>query len=213
MPLALPTPRPRPPRILRAVAALVAALAWLTPSAARAQYRAIETRDLRVVYFGPTQSFIAPYTAQCFERSLRFYRGLFPYQPSERVNVILDDAADYANAGVWVTPRNSMMVHLAPANFVYETGPSNERINFTMNHEIAHVVTLDQAVGSDRFFRGAFHGKVNENAQNPETMLYGYLTVPRRGAPRWWHEGAAVFFETWMSGGLGRAQGPWDEMV
>src|SRR5437867_4674535 len=159
MPLAFPPLRPRPPRILRAAAALVAALAWLAPSAARAQYRAIETQNLRVVYFGPTQSFIAPYTAQCFERSLRFYRGLFRYRPSERVNVILDDATDYANAGVWVTPRNSMMVHLAPTNFVYETGPSNERINFTMNHEIAHVVTLDQAAGSDRFFRAAFHGK------------------------------------------------------
>ncbi|HZC38336.1 MAG TPA: hypothetical protein VE221_06650, partial [Sphingomicrobium sp.] len=31
--------------------------------------------------------------------------------------------------------------------------------------------------------------------------------------PRWYLEGSAVFFETWMSGGLGRAQGGYDEMV
>ena len=32
-------------------------------------------------------------------------------------------------------------------------------------------------------------------------------------APRWYQEGSAVFFETWMSGGIGRAQGAYDEMV
>jgi hypothetical protein len=106
-----------------------------------------------------------------------------------------------------------MVVHIAPTNAVYETGPSNERINFTMNHELAHIVTLDQATGSDRFFRTLFLGKVRESAQHPETMVYDYLTVPRRAAPRWHREGAAVFFETWMAGGLGRAQGPYDEMV
>jgi hypothetical protein len=74
-------------------------------------------------------------------------------------------------------------------------------------------VALDQASAGDRFFRKLFHGKVKETAEHPETMLYGYLTVPRRAAPRWYHEGIAVFLETWMAGGLGRAQGPYDEMV
>src|SRR5207247_1237548 len=49
--------------------------------------------------------------------------------------------------------------------------------------------------------------------EHPESMLYEYLTIPRRSSPRWFHEGIAVFCETWMSGGYGRAQGPWDEMV
>ena len=50
-------------------------------------------------------------------------------------------------------------------------------------------------------------------AENPETILYLYLTAPRVSAPRWYHEGIATFIETWMAGGLGRAQGPYDEMV
>ena len=54
---------------------------------------------------------------------------------------------------------------------------------------------------------------MRESSEHPETILYGYLTMPRRAAPRWHREGTAVFFETWMSGGLGRAQGPYDEMV
>ena len=32
-------------------------------------------------------------------------------------------------------------------------------------------------------------------------------------SPRWYLEGSAVFMETWMAGGLGRAQGAYDEMV
>src|SRR4030095_850643 len=39
------------------------------------------------------------------------------------------------------------------------------------------------------------------------------LTTPRIAVPSWYQEGTAVFFETWMAGGIGRAQGSWDEMV
>lgn len=200
---------PSRPRLAILLAALLAAL----PAASRADLADLETRDLRLVYNAPALSFLAPYAARCFENSLQFHEKLFDYRPSQKVNVILDDFGDYGNAGVWVSPRNSMVVHIAPVNFVYETGPSNERINFTMNHEVVHVVALDQAAGSDRFFRAIFGGKVRETSRHPETMLYDYLTLPRRAAPRWYHEGIAVFLETWMAGGLGRAQGPYDEMV
>jgi len=194
--------------VLAAIAALV--IPYGRPAA---QLWTLETRDLRLVYNKATLSFLAPYASRCFENSLRFHETLFGYQPSERVNVILDDFSDFGNAGVWVNPRNSMMVHIAPVNFVYETGPSNERINFTMNHEVVHVVALDQAAGADRFFRSLFRGKVRETNEHPESIVYSFLCLPRRAAPRWYHEGIAVFLETWMAGGLGRAQGPYDEMV
>ena len=180
---------------------------------ARAQLQVIETRDLRLIYHGQTLGFLAPYTARCFENSLRFHERLFGYAPAQRINVILDDTSDYSNAGVWGAPRIGMSVHIAPSNSVYETGPANERINFTMNHEVVHVVALDMNTGSEHFFRMLFRGKVRETSEHPETVLYNYLTLPRRAAPRWYHEGAAVFLETWMSGGYGRAQGPYDEMV
>ena len=50
-------------------------------------------------------------------------------------------------------------------------------------------------------------------AAQPESILYFYLTTPRVATPRWYLEGSAVFFDTWMAGGIGRAQSPWDEMV
>lgn len=200
-------------RSLLAGALAGAALAACLARPAAAQFREIETRDLRLVYLGTPFEFIAPYTGRCFERSLRFYRDHLDYTPTERVNVYLEDTSDYGNAGVFGAPHSTMLVQVSPMNSVYETGPSNERMNFLMNHELAHVVTLDQAAGPDVFFRWLFHGKVRETNEHPESILYGYLTLPRRAAPRWHREGTAVFFETWMSGGLGRAQGPFDEMV
>lgn len=194
--------------------ALIVGLALLAHApAARAQIEVIETDDLRLSYPAPVLSFIAPYTARCFENSMQFHRKLWNWTPSEKVNVMLDDFTDYGNAGVWVNPRNSMVLHIAPTSFVYETGPSNERMSFTMNHEVVHVLALDGTGGADRFYRGFFHGKVRETSEHPETILYGHLVLPRRAAPRWYHEGIAVFMETWMAGGIGRAQGPYDEMV
>ena len=206
----VPLTRPSSATALPLLAALFLLIA---PSPARGEYRVLETEDLRLIYPSPVLSFIAPYTARCFENSMRFHRALWGWTPTEKVNVILDDFTDYGNAGVWAAPRNSMNVHIAPANSVYETGPSNERMNFTMNHEVVHVLALDGQTGIDAIARGVLRGRVRETSEHPETIVYGSLTLPRRGSPRWYHEGVAVFLETWMAGGLGRAQGPYDEMV
>jgi hypothetical protein len=65
----------------------------------------------------------------------------------------------------------------------------------------------------DAWWRNFLHGKVAPVQDHPESILYNFLATPRVNVPRWYLEGSAVFFETWMSGGLGRAQGGYDEMV
>ncbi len=82
-----------------------------------------------------------------------------------------------------------------------------------MNHESIHVVMGDQANSVDRRFRSLFFGKVAPTDEEPLSVLYSSLTSPRHYATRWFHEGIATFMETWMSGGLGRALGGYDEMV
>jgi hypothetical protein len=99
------------------------------------------------------------------------------------------------------------------AGFSFETLAANERMNTIMNHELVHVATMDQAARSDRMFRRLFGGKVMPIKEQPESILYFYLTAPRVAAPRWFHEGIAVFVDTWMAGGLGRVQSGYDEMV
>ena len=76
-----------------------------------------------------------------------------------------------------------------------------------------HLATFDRASPDDMRFRQLFGGKVTPTAEHPETLLYNYLTSPRNTAPRWYFEGSAVFMETWLGGGYGRAQGGYDEMM
>jgi hypothetical protein len=102
---------------------------------------------------------------------------------------------------------------MEPYEQVYETSPTNERLNWVMSHELLHVVASDQATGRDRFWRYVFFGKVMTTPQQPLSAVYSYLTSPRTYSPRWYHEGMAVFMETWMAGGYGRVLGGYDEMV
>ena len=107
-----------------------------------------------------------------------------------------------------------MTVEIAPLSFAFET-IAGQRAHELPDEPRAGPTwpPSTRPRGSDRFFRGLFRGKVAPIAEQPETILYFYLTAPRVAAPRWYHEGIAVFLETWMAGGLGRAQGAYDEMV
>lgn len=188
-------------------------LLMFTQSIYRAQFSTLETYDHRFIYYGLASSYLIKHVGSCSENALSYHSKLFGFKPAEKVTVLMHDLNDYGNAGASTTPRNFVMLAIAPANFVYETAPANERINTTMNHEYAHIITLDGAAGSDLFFRSLFFGKVTETSETPLTMMYSYLTAPRRASPRWYREGIAVYLETWMAGGLGRALGGYDEMM
>ena len=192
---------------------LLFALALPGPNAASAQLATFETPGLRLVYIDPTETFLVPHAARTFLNSLAFQRRLFEFEPSDDITLLLTDFSDTGNAGATVVPRNVLTVDIAPLNFAFETIAGNERMNIIMNHELVHVATMDQAAGSDRVFRRLFGGKVMPIREQPESILYFLLTTPRVAAPRWYHEGVAVFVDTWMAGGLGRAQSGYDEMV
>ena len=200
-----------PLRPYRIVAFLLVSLA--TVSTLHAQYYAIRTRNLDLVFYDMDHYYVVPHTARCFENSLNFHKKLFDYTPSEPVLVLLQDFSDYGYAGATSLPYNFMTVGMESFEYVYETSPTNERMNWVMSHELTHVVASDKAAGGDKFFRRLFSGKVMPTSENPLSMIYTYLTNPRRYAPRWFHEGIAVYMETWMSGGIGRTLGGYDEMV
>lgn len=188
-------------------------LLTLVPSPASAQLSYLETADLRLVYFDPTLTYLAPHAARCFENSMRFQSEIFGLEPSDKVTVLLSDFSDRGNAAASAVPRNMLQFQVAPMDFTFESFVAPERMYMLMNHELVHVTTTDMAAGSDRVFRRLFAGKVRPIPEHPETILYHYLTSPRTAAPRWFKEGTAVFHETWMAGGIGRAQGSYDEMV
>jgi len=192
---------------------LLACLCTFWPSAAPAQFQALETGTMRLVYTSPLQSYLVPQVTASFENALRFHRRLFDYAPRGRIDVLVHDLWHQGNAGARPVPENHVTIGIAPYGHDYESAPAPERMASSMNHELAHIVTTDKATASDRRFRALFFGKVAPNADVPLSMLYSYLTTPRWYAPRWYLEGIATYLETWMNGGLGRAIGPYDEMV
>ncbi len=200
-------------RRLTTVLFLVHSIISFAPSELFAQYYSVQTKNLNLVFYDQDHYYVVPHTGRCFENSLRFHSKLFGYTPSEPVLILLQDFSDYGYAGATSLPFNFMTVGMESFEYVYETSPTNERMNWVMSHELTHIVASDKAAASDRFFRSVFLGKVLPTSENPLSMLYTYLTNPRRYAPRWYHEGIAVFMETWMSGGIGRVLGGYDEMV
>jgi hypothetical protein len=172
----------------------------------------LETPDLRLIWFEPL-GYLAPHATRTFTNSAAWQRRMFGWTPSEPTTVLLKDQADFGHASATAMPRNRLFFDIAPLSHAFETYPASERLYSLMNHELVHVVQGDLANDDDRLWRRIFLGKVTPTPAQPESLLYSYLTVPRFNVPRWYLEGGAVFAETWMGGGLGRAQGGYDEMV
>jgi hypothetical protein len=172
----------------------------------------VDTPDLRVIWFEPLGELV-PQTIRTFTNSIEWQRRKLGWAPSERTTILLRDIGDYGNASAAQAPRNRLAVDVAPLSHAFETYPASERLYTLANHELVHIATGDLQNAEDARWRRIFMGKVAPQQEHPESLLYGYLTVPRFHAPRWFHEGSATFIETWMNGGLGRAQGGYDEMV
>ncbi len=183
------------------------------PQSDEPDFYSYETEFLNLVYYSKAHRGFVEHTARCFENSLAFHRKLFDYTPSGPVSVFLTDFTDYGHGGTSTIPGNFIVVGIEPFDYVYDTQPANERMNWLMHHELVHVVATDQASRADERYRSLFLGKVAPDSVNPISMLYSYLTTPRWYSPRWYHEGIAVFLETWMAGGVGRSLGGYDEMV
>ena len=173
----------------------------------------LETKDLTLLYIDPMQTYLTPYIARAFENSLHFHEKNLHWKPWEPVTILLKDFSDYGNAAALGSPSDMVLLDVAPLSLSMETFSPAERFFTLMNHELTHVGTIDVWNSRDAFWRHQLGGKPAPIQAHPESILYNFLTSPRNLSPRWYMEGSAVFMETWMAGGLGRAQGGYDEMV
>jgi hypothetical protein len=185
-----------------------------TPAFARHPKIFIQSsQHVEVLYYSPAHEYLVTHLIRSYENALNFEKNLFHYTPSKKLSVLLEDFGDNGYGGAITVPTNFIDIGIAPSIYTFETLPANERITWTMNHESIHIVMGDNANSTDRRFRSLFFGKVVPSDQDPVSIFYSSMTSPRHYATRWYHEGMAVFMETWMAGGLGRALGGWDEMV
>ncbi|HLK25017.1 MAG TPA: hypothetical protein VKT30_10190 [Caulobacteraceae bacterium] len=171
------------------------------------------TRDLNLVYFAPAETYLTPYVGRALENSMQFQERIYGWRPWQRTTVLLKDFADYGNAGARAVPNNTLLLEIAPLSQVFETLSAGERFFTLSNHELTHVATMDVWNATDARWRRLLGGKPAPVEDHPESIIYSYLAAPRATTPRWYLEGSAVFMETWMAGGYGRAQGAYDEMV
>ena len=188
-------------------------IAGILTAPASADLKFLETKELRLAYYDPGGTYFVPLATQSFLAGLAAQEQRFGYRPDGKVNVLIQDFSDRGNANANSAPRNRIFFEIASSGEPYETVSPSERFASTAVHELTHVATFDRASPADARFRRLFSGKIDIDSEHPESLLYNYLTVPRMTAPRWYFEGSAVFMETWMSGGVGRAQGGFDEMV
>ena len=93
-------------------------------------YREVRAEDLRLVYYDQAHAYIVPHLTRCFENSLRFHKELFDYTPSEDVTVTLQDFDDYGYAGTTTIPYNYITLGIEPFEYVFDTCPTNERLNW-----------------------------------------------------------------------------------
>ena len=201
-PIVEPPPEPKPEEPER-----------VQPSVSGIPLSTIETNNQLLLYFDPTQTYLTPYVGRAFENAIEWHKDRWNWKPWDRTTVLLKDFSDGGNAAARSSPNNAVLLDVAPLSQRMETFSPGERFFTLINHELAHVATLDVWNKKDAFWRNMLGGKPMPIQEHPESILYHYLTTPRNNVPRWYAEGAAVFFETWMAGGLGRAQGGYDEMV
>ena len=203
-----PLPKPAPP-----TQPVSQGPAHVPPDASGIDLSEMDTADLELLYFDPAQTYLTPYIGRAFTNSLNFHKKMFHWTPWERTVVLLKDFGDYGNAAARASPNNAVLLDVAPLSQAMETFSPGERFFTLNNHELQHVATMDVWNGKDASWRRFLHGKPMPLQEHPESILWNYLSVPRTNVPRWYLEGSAVFFETWMAGGLGRGQGAFDEMV
>jgi WD40 repeat protein len=183
------------------------------PARAEPRLYCQETKHFRIIYYSPQHEYLAPLLIRSFENALIFYKKNFGYEPKGKITVLIQDFDDSGYGGAGTVPINFIQIGIEPFNLVFETLPSAERMGLMSRHELMHIVMGDEPAPRDAMFRAMFSGKIMPNTDDPISIPFSFLGNPRVYSPRWFHEGAAVFMETWTGGGFGRALGGYDEMA
>lgn len=179
-------------------------------SPAKSDWLESESRHFRIVY-REGHAHLVPHILGVAELSLERLSELFGYEPSQTIVINTYDVNDYGAGFATTVPRNYIWLDLSPLEPGYENIPYNERLQWLLSHELVHIVVNDLATSAEAFNRSIFSKVPPEQAQ-PLSIFYSLITNFGRYTPRWHQEGMAVFLETWLSGGFGRAMGSFDEM-
>jgi len=173
--------------------------------------------DATVLFFNKDLSQNIPHIIRMYEDGRTLHNGIWNIDTLGKAKIqpplmIVTDWEDDGNGGVTPIPNNFISIGMAPVNFSYFISPSPERYYHLFRHEYTHTVTTDKTAAIDRGWRTFLGGKFSVEPQYPFSAFWSFLSAPRWYTPRWYQESIACFMETWLSGGIGRALGGYDEM-
>ncbi len=168
-----------------AIAAQWSELSFVDP---RLAWRTLETAHF-AVHFAERHRAPARAVAAAGERLLPSVTALLRWKPTERIQVVVLDSADFANGLASPLPFNFSMIFLAPPD-EGELLQNREWLDLVLAHELFHIVHLDMARGAPLGLRSVF-GRMP-------------FLFPNVFQPGWIIEGLAVHAESDAASGHGR---------
>jgi Tol biopolymer transport system component len=143
------------------------------------RWRTMETPHFRIHFYEDERRF-ADRAAPIAERAYRLITRYLNWQPSGRVDMVLNDQTDSANGFASSLPFNFVFGFGAPPAPLDELNDFDDWVKVLITHELTHVVHLDTIIGAPRV--------VN--------FLLGKVYAPNLSQPNWFIEGLAILMES-----------------
>ncbi|MBF0106818.1 MAG: PD40 domain-containing protein [Deltaproteobacteria bacterium] len=119
------------------------------------------------------------------------------WTPKGRTHVVLTDKTDLANGMATVMPYNYVLLYVAPPTVDSSLSHYKDYHRLLFNHEFAHILHIDK------------HSRV----ATPFRYLFGKIVAMNGATPSWMREGMAVYEESRVDEGFGRANSYYTDMV
>jgi hypothetical protein len=146
--------------------------------------------DHFIVIFPKKYEQIARKTAAYSEEIHSYLSPYMKWKPFGRTQIVLTDNSDMPNGSAIPSPRNTILLYLAPAELEETLKSEEDPLYSIIVHEYSHILHLDQIREDAWFWR----------------VINGRLYFPVSNSFTWYFEGVAVFNESKFSkGGRGNS--------
>lgn len=150
----------------------------------------LKTEHFRIVYDASQKQLATVYGRQA-ERARATLMQHYEHAPEVTV-IFLDDSTDLANGLATSLPYPYLRIFPALPTPYDSIGDYEDWVFELLIHEYAHLLTFEHSGGIYR----------------PLRHLLGSIARPNYLLPRWYHEGASVFWESYFSASGGRLRSP-----
>ncbi|MFQ5794169.1 MAG: DPP IV N-terminal domain-containing protein [Candidatus Bipolaricaulia bacterium] len=158
------------------------------------RWRTLETPHFRIVFHQGTEG-LAHEAALAAEQAYAFWIEELNYRPNGKANLVIVDAADFANGFASLFPNKDITVYTSQARFAdWANSRSESWMGLVVFHEYGHVVDLDKVSKVPAVFRSIF-GRIILLNIRPTLFIEG---IPTYGE--------------FLRSGHARANDPRDEM-